>query len=233
VFGLVCALSLAGCGLPWPFPQPTPDPKLPDAQQVFRPLDSGPNAGGVGSLDPAQIQFRFDYGIAQLIFPQLVRLDEKQQPVDWAAESHEISADGLTYTFHLHKGMTWADGSPIDATTFAYSNNRALDPCTGAPFIISHLFALAGAEAFNNSACPSGAIKSTATLIGSTIQIPDPLTLRLTLAHPAGYFLSALTWPTSYAVPQALKERYGAKWTEHLRPTTVPSVVTSICCRTA
>jgi ABC-type oligopeptide transport system substrate-binding subunit len=112
--------------------------------------------------------------------------------------------------------MTWADGSPIDATTFAYSINRALDPCTRAPFIFSHLFALAGAEAFNNSACPSGAIKSTATLIGSTIQIPDPLTLRLALAHPAGDFLSALTWPTSYAVPQALIERYGAKWTEHL-----------------
>ena len=69
--------------------------------------------------------------MAQLIFPQLVTLDEKQQPVDWAAESHEISADGLTYTFHLHKGMAWADGTPIDATTFAYSINRTLDPCTG------------------------------------------------------------------------------------------------------
>ena len=44
---------------------------------------------------------------------------------------HEISADGLTYTFHLHQGMTWSDGTPIDATTFAYSINRALDPCLG------------------------------------------------------------------------------------------------------
>ena len=112
-------------------PQPTPDPKLPDAQQVLRPLVSGANAGDIDTLDPAQIQFGFDYGMAQLIFPQLVTLDEKQQPVDWAAESHEISADGLTYTFHLHKGMTWSDGTPIDATTFAYSINRTLDPCTG------------------------------------------------------------------------------------------------------
>ena len=207
VVGLLCAVSLAGCGLPWPFPQPTPDPKLPDAQQILRPLESGPNAGDVDTLDPAQIQFTFDYGVAQLIFPQLVTLDDKQQPVDWAAESHTISADGLTYTFHLHHGMTWSDGTPIDATTFAYSINRTLDPCTGT-YTATYLYDFAGAEAFNNSACPAGAIKSTATLIGSTIQTPDPLTLRLTLGHPAGYFLSALTYPTSYAVPRALIEKY-------------------------
>ena len=58
-------------------------------------------------------------------------------------------------------------------------------------------------------------------MIGSSIQTPDPLTLRLTLAHPAGYFLSALTCPTSWAVPQALVERYPAahrdhQWTDHL-----------------
>jgi peptide/nickel transport system substrate-binding protein/oligopeptide transport system substrate-binding protein len=215
---LLLAVLVSGCGLPWPFPQRLPDPKLPDAQQVFRPLASGPNAGDLDTLDPALIQFGFDSGLAQLIFPQLVTLDERQQPVDWAAESHEISADGLTYTFHLRKGMTWADGTPIDATTFAYSINRTLDPCTGAsPDLVAlHLYDLAGAKAFNTSACPAGAVTSSATLIGASIQTPDPLTLRLTLAHPAGYFLAALTWPTSYAVPQALIERYGVAWTHHL-----------------
>jgi peptide/nickel transport system substrate-binding protein/oligopeptide transport system substrate-binding protein len=226
VAGLLCALSLAGCGLPWPYPQPTPDPRLPDGQQIFRPLASGPNAGDVDSLDPAQIQFGFDSGIAQLIFPQLVTLDDKQQPVDWAAESHEISADGLIYTFHLHQGMKWADGAPIDATTFAYSINRALDPCLGSYIVSYDLFDLAGAEAFHSGACPAGAVKSTATLIGASIQTPDPLTLRLTLAHPAGYFLSALTSSPSWAVPQALVERYtmpalangitSSAWTKHL-----------------
>lgn len=219
------AVLLAGCGLPWPFLQPTPDPKLPDAQQVLRPLASGPNSGDIDTLDPALIQFSFDADKAQLIFPQLVTLDEKQQPMDWAAESHQISADGLTYTFHLHRGMTWSDGTPIDAATFAYSINRTLDPCLGSG-ISYYLLDLAGAEAFNSGRCPPGAITSTATLIGSSIQTPDPLTLRLTLAHPASYFLAALTWPTSWAVPQALVEKYtrpgqpgdlvSSTWTEHL-----------------
>jgi peptide/nickel transport system substrate-binding protein/oligopeptide transport system substrate-binding protein len=224
VASLLAAVLLGGCGLPWPFAQPTPDPKLPDAQQILRPLESGPHGGDVDSLDPGQIQFGFDYGIAQLISPQLVTLDETQQPVDWAAASHEISADGLIYTFHLRKGMTWSDGTPIDATTFAYSINRALDPCL-LSVVSNYLFDLAGAATFNAATCPPGAIRSTATLIGSSIQTPDPLTLRLTLAHPAAYFLTTLTWPTSWAVPQTLIERYTSPdpthmttstWTEHL-----------------
>ena len=47
VVGLLCAVSLAGCGLPWP-PQPTPDPKLPDAQQILRPLDERAERGRCG-----------------------------------------------------------------------------------------------------------------------------------------------------------------------------------------
>jgi hypothetical protein len=59
--GLLCALSLAGCGLPWPFPQPTPDLKLPDSQQIMKPLEIGPNPGDLATLDPALINFQVDY----------------------------------------------------------------------------------------------------------------------------------------------------------------------------
>jgi ABC-type transport system substrate-binding protein len=103
--------------------------------------------------------------------------------------------------------MAWADGVPIDATTFAYSINRALDPCIhfGEAYALHDL---QDAKAFNNGTCPPGAIKSATTLLGSTIQTPDPLTLRLRLEHPAGQLLSALTSPMSWVVPQALVEQY-------------------------
>jgi oligopeptide transport system substrate-binding protein len=91
-------ILLAGCALAWPFPQPTPDPKLPDAQQIFRPLEIGPNAGDLATLDPALINFAVDEDKAQLLFPGLVTLDEQQRVIDWAAASHEISSDGLTYS---------------------------------------------------------------------------------------------------------------------------------------
>ncbi len=223
IVGVLLMTLLTGCSLPWPFSQSTPDPKLPDAQQILHLM------GAVHDLDPALVYSSEDVQLAQLLFPQLVTLDEKQQPVDWAAESHEISADRLTYTFHLHKEMTWSDGTPIEATTFAYSINRALDPCTGSstPYL---LYNIKGAEAFNKGVCPLGALHSPTTLIGSSLLVPDPLTLQILLQAPAGYFLAALTEPASWAVPQALVEQYTksasesnspypvvtSTWTDHL-----------------
>jgi oligopeptide transport system substrate-binding protein len=206
---------LTGCGQPFPFPQPTPDPKLPDSQQIFQPLEIGPNAGDLATLDPALINFGVDYQLAQLLFPGLVTLDEQQRMVDWAAERHEVSSDGMTYTFHLRRGMTWSDGTPLDASTFAYSINRALDPCTGSD-VASYLFNIKGAATFNAQTCPTNAQVSSGTLIGKSIVVADPLTLKLTLEAPAGDFLASLTYPTAWAVPGQLIEQYGVRWTDHL-----------------
>jgi oligopeptide transport system substrate-binding protein len=188
---------------------------LPDKEQIFQPLEIGPNAGDLATLDPALINFGVDYQLAQLLFPGLVTLDEQQRVVDWAAERHEVSADGLTYTFHLRKGMVWSDGTPITAETFAYSINRALDPCTGSD-VASYLYNIKGAAEFNARTCPLKGNFSVDQRVGKSIVVADPLTLKLTLEAPAGYFLASLTYPTSWAVPKALIEEYGERWTEHL-----------------
>src|SRR4051794_20458451 len=206
ILALITTL-LADCGLPFPFPQPTPNPIQPDSQQIFRPQEVGPASGDLETLDPARIEFQTDYDIAQLLFPGLVTLDEQNTVVDWAAQSHEVSADGLTYTFHLRSGIMWSDGTPIQAQTFAYAINRALDPCTQAPNA-NYLYAIKGAQAFNQGSCPTGVFKSATSLIGSSLLTPDPLKLQIILRQPAGYFLAALTYPTSWAVPQAIVERY-------------------------
>jgi peptide/nickel transport system substrate-binding protein/oligopeptide transport system substrate-binding protein len=226
----LATILLAGCAAPWPFPQPTPDPKLPDGQQILRPLVVASEGAGSDfrTLDPAQIWSVRSQQIAQLIFPQIVTLDEMGKPMDWAAERHEVSPDGLTYTFHLRKGLAWSDGAPIDATTFAYSINRALDPCieTWNP---AYLYPIKGAQAFNTGTCPGRATKSSATLIGSSLLTSDPLTLQIILQQPTGYFLTALTNPIAWGVPQTLVERYTklstdphdnaptvSTWTDHL-----------------
>src|SRR5580765_8337184 len=128
---------LAGCALPWAQGATAKTPvALPDAQQVFRPLMPGAKNGDLDSLDPALIQyvgdynqFASDYNLAQLIFPPLVTLDDHNQVAPWGADSWSTSADGLTWTFHLHPGMKWSNGTAIDASTYAYSLNRSLDPC--------------------------------------------------------------------------------------------------------
>jgi ABC-type oligopeptide transport system substrate-binding subunit len=211
VAAILLVMLLAGCAAPWPAPQPTPDPKAPDAQQIVRPQEISDAVQyqnpALEVLDPALIYLPSDYDNAQLLFPPLVTLDENQRPTDWAAARHDISADGLTYTFHLRTGMTWSDGAPLDANTFAYSINRALDPCTWS-YNARSLAIIKGAQAFTSSRCPLGALHSPTTLIGASLLVPDPLTLQILLERPAGYFLSALTCPLSWAVPQWLVERY-------------------------
>ena len=44
------------------------------------------------------------------------------------ADSWEVSADGLTWTFHLHPGVTWHDGVPFTANDVAFSFDLALNP---------------------------------------------------------------------------------------------------------
>src|SRR5262245_65759000 len=126
--------------------------QAPKDKQIFKPLSAGPNAGDLDTFDPGQIQFGFDYYKAQMIYPALITLTDDLKPIDWAAKSHEISSDGLTYTSHLNSGMKWSDGSPLDANTFAYSINRSLDPCFASGVSYYNLN-IAGATDYNSKTC--------------------------------------------------------------------------------
>ena len=191
--------------------------QAPKDKQIVKPLDSGPNVGDIDTFDPGQTQFAFDYDKDIMIYPQLVTLTDDLKVVDSAAQSHEVSADGLTYTFHLHSNMKWSDGTPIDATSFAYAINRALDPCFVSQVSYYNLN-IKGATAFNSKTCdagPDGLDKT--SLIGQSIVAADPQTLKVTLEAPAAYFLSEMTYPTYFAVPKQLIDKYGqTKWTDHL-----------------
>jgi ABC-type transport system substrate-binding protein len=46
--------------------------------------------------------------------------------VPWLAQSYDVSPDGLTYTFKLRSGITFTDGTPLDANAVWYSVMRAL-----------------------------------------------------------------------------------------------------------
>jgi oligopeptide transport system substrate-binding protein len=184
-------------------------------KQIIKPQEIGPNAGDLATMDPALTNFGVDYDHQGQVFPGLIMLNNDLKAQDWAAQSHEVSADGLTWTFHLRPNMKWSDGAPIDASVFAYSINRSLDPCTGSD-VASYLYNLKGAADFNGATCPTGATTSTDTLVGKSIVVADPLTLKLTLDAPAAYFLGTFSYPTSWAVPKQLIDQYKDKWTDHL-----------------
>jgi peptide/nickel transport system substrate-binding protein len=64
------------------------------------------------------------------VYDPLVWLTPDGKFIPGLAESWEISEDGLTYTFHLRKDVTFHDGTPFDAAAVRFSLDRIVDPET-------------------------------------------------------------------------------------------------------
>ena len=70
------------------------------------------------------------YSIPLNVFDRLVEVrtgpDGTGGFVPSLADSWEVSGDGLVYTFHLHEGVTFSNGSPLTASDVEYTLIRAL-----------------------------------------------------------------------------------------------------------
>lgn len=72
--------------------------------------------------------------LQDLIFNRLVRLNSKGEIEPDLAESWDISADGLVYTFHLRKGVRFHDGIECTAYDVKFTYDKILDPAVNSPF---------------------------------------------------------------------------------------------------
>lgn len=60
----------------------------------------------------------------------LVAYDEHFHVAPMLADSYAVSPDGLTYTFHLRKGVRFQNGAPVTSREVKWSWNRLLNPAT-------------------------------------------------------------------------------------------------------
>jgi peptide/nickel transport system substrate-binding protein len=74
--------------------------------------------------------------VTQLIFDALIGTDPNTGlPVpSGLADSWEVSADGLTFTFHLNQNIKWHDGTPFTANDVAFSFQVEIDPNSGSSY---------------------------------------------------------------------------------------------------
>ena len=79
-----------------------------------------------GTIDPAKINDYTEYMAGVNMYEALTTLDSSGNILPLLANSWEISEDTLTYTFHLKDGITFQDGSPVEAKDVAYSVNRLM-----------------------------------------------------------------------------------------------------------
>ena len=116
------------------------------------------------------------------VFEGLTRFMGDGSVVPGLAKSWEISVDGLTYTFHLNSGVTFHDGTTMDADDVKFSLDRAR------------------AEDSTN------AQKALYADIAS-VEVIDPATVKLTLSKPNGNMLFNLAWGDAVIVaPESIDD---------------------------
>lgn len=148
------------------------------------------------TIDPALATDSTSGAIIKNVFEGLTAMNNDGEILPAAAESWEVSEDGLTYTFKLREGNTWSNGDPVTASDFEYAWKRVLNPETASQYA-SILYVLEGAEAYNSGEGEADAVGVTAV---------DEATLEVKLANPTSYFLELTAFYTYMPVHQATVE---------------------------
>ncbi|MCA1009547.1 peptide ABC transporter substrate-binding protein [Halobacillus halophilus] len=134
----------------------------------------------------------------------LYRLGENGKPEPGIAKDHEMSEDGLTWTFHLREDAKWSNGDAVTANDFVYAWRRAVDPEIGSeygPYMMSGV--IKNAEAVS---------KGEKSLEDLGVKAVDDYTFEVTLEKPTPYFESMTTFGTFLPLNQKFVEEKGDQY---------------------
>lgn len=146
---VAAACALSACGEPR---EPKNEARLGIA---LEPPNLDPTAGAAAAIDEV---------VYANVFEGLTRIGPNGEVLPALAASWDISPDRLTYTFHLHEGARFHDGTMFDASDVKFSLDRARAPTS------------------------TNAQKALFEPIAN-VDAVDPATVRVTLSRPASDFL--------------------------------------------
>ncbi|MHB8613740.1 MAG: peptide ABC transporter substrate-binding protein [Candidatus Dormibacteraceae bacterium] len=180
---------------------------------------SFPILSDFGTLDPAIADAETDTEISQNMFDGLVKFDENLNIVaDLATAVPTPDSTGLNYTFTLRKDATFSNGDKFTSKDVLYSWNRAA-AMQGS--YATNLSAIDGYSTVSNNTASGSALEAllekndpSVTMTGLTA--PDPYTVKVKLASPAGWMMTALALggSTGWIVDQnAVKQDFDNWWT--------------------
>jgi oligopeptide transport system substrate-binding protein len=159
------------------------------------------NGAEPNSLDPHVLDAYTDQRLVAALFEGLCVIDEQSsKPAPGAAERWEVAPDGLTWTFHLRRGLLWSNGEPLTADDFLQSWRRNLAPAFASAYAYL-LFPIKNAEAFN-----SGKITDPGAL---GLASPDPLTIVITLERPTAYLPTLTANAAWYPINPRVVMKFG------------------------
>ncbi len=127
---------------------------------VLEPPHLDPTAGAAAAIDEV---------VYANVFEGLTRIGPNGEVLPDLAESWTVSDDGKVYTFKLHTGVKFHDGTDFDANDVKFSLDRA--------------------RADDSVNAQKGLFSAI-----DTVEVVDPATVKVTLKHPQGSFLYNMGW---------------------------------------
>src|SRR5882757_6375524 len=138
------------------------------------------------ALDPTTSRFYTTRIVFAAICDKLFDIDEKSNIVPQLALGHEISADGKTVTLKLRPGVKFHDGEAFDAAAAKYSLDRHLTL--------------------------KGSFRKPELAQVDTVEVVDPMTVKLNLKAPFSPLLAQLTDRAGMMVSPKAAEATGDKF---------------------
>jgi peptide/nickel transport system substrate-binding protein len=194
--------------------------------------------GDVDYMDPNIMYYSASYLVARLFSRQLVTFPAVPGKVttdvaDLATRiptksNGGISADGLTYAFHIKKGANWdtVPARQITGNDFIRGLKRTCNPAQPFGGLPDFLPLIGGLKAFcdgyakvdGTSASAMAAYQNGHGISGVKADASDPTKLTIKLTHPATYFLSILSMTAFSPAPKEYDAYIpgGARISQHI-----------------
>lgn len=154
------------------------------------------------TLDPQQASGN-STALVYDMFEGLLGIDAVGNERPGLAERYEVSADGLTYIFHLRDGLKWSDGTPLTSDDVLYTYRRSVDP----------RLAARGGRALFRMENFREVISGQRPVEDIGISALDSQTVVLRLSQPTPYMLELVSSAALAIVPRHVAEKHGDQWT--------------------
>jgi len=170
----------------------------PDEEALARPGDTDVvvTGGAPLSWDPAAISDGLSAQVLGQVYEGLTAMDVESRLQPALAQDWRIEADGARLVFELRPGLTFSDGTPLDAGDVRRSWLRVLDPAAPSP-LASLLDDVAGAAAYSRGEAGAEAVGLHA----------EGRTLTVDFDAPAAFFPAVTASPTLAVVPPGIDDQ--------------------------
>ena len=159
------------------------------------------NGPDLKSLDPAYIDGNWEYAVVGDMLMGLTTVGPNGTPIPGVATHWTVSANGLSWTFHLRHEL-WSDGVPVTAADFITAWRREVDPKTGALYS-NILWPIENAKAITDGKLPPSDLG---------VEAINAHTLKVRLDHPTPYLPEIMAHEATLPIPRHTYLKYGAKW---------------------